>query len=44
MCYAVSICRDPATLIKADGTPRLVLTASRFGKTWARPGTDPQHR
>jgi hypothetical protein len=42
VCYAVSACRDPATLIKADGSPRPALTESRFGKTWSRPGTDPR--
>jgi hypothetical protein len=44
VCYAQSIRLDPATLIKADGSPRLVLTASRFGKTWARPGRRPDLR
>jgi hypothetical protein len=41
VCCARSICRDPATLRSRDGTPRLMLTRSRFGPVWAWPSAPP---
>jgi hypothetical protein len=40
-CQAVSVCRDPKTLISADGSPRLVQVDTSDGPLWARPGSRP---
>jgi hypothetical protein len=34
-------CRDPAELVKGDGSPRLTEVAARFGSTWSWPGSRP---
>jgi hypothetical protein len=34
-------CRDPASLTKGDGTPRLEMVVARFGPVWSWPGTRP---
>jgi len=37
VCDARSVCRDPATLRRQNGSPRLVLSESRFGPVWGWP-------
>jgi hypothetical protein len=40
-CNARSVCQDPKTLTKRDGSPRLVEVVTPNGSTWAHPGTRP---
>ena len=41
VCRAVSVCRDPSTLLSKAGKPRLECVESPYGIVWARPGSRP---
>ncbi len=42
VCYAQSVCRDPATLRKRDGTSPLRQVKIDYGMTWAEPEMSPE--